>query len=58
VKITYKLTEKDVREALGKHGGWRMRILPVIGVFQFVGGVWYLVSDPKMKAGGLALNCD
>jgi hypothetical protein len=46
VKVVYKLSEKDVREALGKNGGWWTKVAPVVGIFLLAVALGGLVLDP------------
>jgi len=45
VKVTYKLTEKDVREALVRHRGLGAKVAPIVGIFLCVMGVLGVVLD-------------
>jgi len=47
IRIAYQLTEKDLREALAKHGGKGAKVLPVFGACFVVMGVVSTALSPK-----------
>ena len=44
--VSYQLNTDDVREALGKHGGLRMKALSVVGFFLIAIALWSLSQKP------------
>src|SRR6267142_5313043 len=47
MRVSYTLTERDVLEAQGKHGGLWIKVLPIIGVLVLVASLVSLVHNPK-----------
>ncbi len=43
----FKLSETDVLEAQGKHGGLGMRVLPIFGLLVLIGSLVSVIHDPK-----------
>ncbi len=54
IQVSYKLTEKELREGLRKHGGVVVKILPVIGMVLIASGLSTLMQKPReySSAGG------
>jgi len=50
VKVVYKLSEKDLREALGKNAGWWTKVTPVAGILLLAGALGSLIVDPGHPA--------
>jgi hypothetical protein len=47
MRVSYKLTERDVLEAQGKHGGLWTKLLPIWGLLVLAAGLVSLVHDPN-----------
>jgi len=47
MRVSYKLSKRDVLEAKEKHAGLWIRILPIFGIIVLAAGLVSLVHDPK-----------
>ncbi len=47
MQVSYKLTERDLLEAQGKHGGLGSRLLPIFGLLVLIVSLASVVHDPK-----------
>jgi len=47
MRVSYKLSEKDVFEARVKHGGLWVKVMPMIGVLVLAASLVSLILDPK-----------
>jgi hypothetical protein len=55
MRISYNLTLKDMFEAQGKHGGWRNKVLPILGLPLFAIGLVHLIHDPTQIPSPVAI---
>jgi hypothetical protein len=53
MRVTYKLTERDLLEAQGKHGGFWSKGLRIVGLFSAAVGLVSLAMDPKQYPGAV-----
>src|SRR5215469_9934843 len=47
MRVSYKLSEKDVFEARAKHGDLWVKVMPMIGVLVLAASLVSLILDPK-----------
>lgn len=53
MRVAYKLSENDLIEAQGKHGGAWSKALPVFGSLLILAGLGSIALDPKQNAGAI-----
>jgi hypothetical protein len=54
MRITYKLSQDDLIEAQGKHGGVWAKAAPVFGLFLILAGVGAIALNPKQNIGAIS----
>jgi hypothetical protein len=53
MRIAYKLSENDLIEAQGQHGGVWTKAIPVFGLLLILVGLGSIASNPKQNAGAI-----
>ena len=59
MRVSYKLSEKDLLEAREKHGGPRIKLIPIIGILLVASGLGSLVPSSRQfpsAAGSIAMG--
>jgi hypothetical protein len=59
MRVSYKLSEKDLLEARGKHGGPWIKLIPIIGILLVASGLGSLVPSSRQfpsAAGSIAMG--
>lgn len=59
MRVSYKLTQRDVLEARAKQGGLGTKVLPIFGLLLFGGSLVSLMHDPKQfpnYVGGIVMG--
>jgi hypothetical protein len=53
MRISYRLSERDVLEARGKHGGLWIKVLPIVGLLLLAASSVTLIHDPRQFSSGI-----
>jgi hypothetical protein len=53
MRVAYKLSENDLIEAQGKHGGMWAKALPIFGLLLVLAGLGSIALNPKQNAGAI-----
>jgi YcxB-like protein len=53
MRVTYKLSEDDLIEAQGRHGGLRTKAIFVFGLLLILAGLGSIALNPKQNAGAI-----